>query len=202
MDMTVESIFGQFDGQNGIMEYDAFNEALEVRTFSPLNVVARVSGPSVGSALHLTGVQITWILPRNSSPTTLTPTGGPNIVPAGRTDLTFTVTDHDGASRFLSWIAASAGRGTVGELRQNARDVRRLSELTANTGAAFGLLAVLVGLFLALSGTEDSASNVILGITIGLSGAFSGLVVFTIGRFLSLKAHETHLRSIPAITRT
>ena len=56
--MVVESIFGQVDGQSAVMEYDALNESLEVRTVAPLNVVARVSGPSVGSAIHLTGPEI------------------------------------------------------------------------------------------------------------------------------------------------
>lgn len=203
--MAGESLFGQVNGQSAVMEYNPIDAVLEVRAVSPHKVIARITSPTVSATVHMSGSDIIWSLPTHVSATLITSSGQTDVVPQGQTSLAFTPADTDEARAFLAWIASAEPRGVLAELRKNAGDVCRLSELTANIGTGFGALSVVAGLLLAVLSLEDcdgwscetSVGNAIPGVTLGLSGAFAGLVIHTLGRFISVKALETQIRSVP-----
>ncbi len=189
--MSYRSIKGTVNDQPAAIAFDGVSQELTVRLTQSGSVLLRLHLTAADSALYV-----------NSSDL---------VIPAGTDAVRFRSEDVDHLHRFVDWVNSVSGASIlVGtedgaqKLRKQAQDVGKYASWMEYAAQSFGVLSVFVGIIVAVIPSEEcerfsctnSYDSIGLGVGLAASGGFSAFIVFTLSKFVAMKALETHVRSV------
>jgi hypothetical protein len=209
--MSYFSINGTVNDQPAGIAFDGVGQVLTVRSTQGGSVLLRLRLTANDSAVYVSGSELVIPVPSSSR----APLGGTGqrseIIPEGTDAVRFRSEDVDRLRRFVDWVNSVSGAGNlVGtedgaqKLRQQAQEVGKYASWMESAGQIFGILSVLVGVIVALIPTENcerfsctnSYDSIGVGLGLAVSGGLTAFIVFTLSKFIGVKALETHVRSV------
>lgn len=209
--MSYHSINGRVNDQPAAIAFDGVGQELTVRLTQGGSVLLRLHVTAADSALYVNGSDLVIPIASGARPSLQDSERRPEVVPAATDAVRFRSEDVDHLHRFVDWVNSVSGASVlVGtedgaqKLRKNAQEVGMYASWMEYAAQGFGVLAVFVGIIVAVIPTEEcerfsctnSYDSIGLGVGLAASGGFTAFIVFTLSKFVAMKALETHVRSV------